>query len=86
VLANPWAAEAKSRASAYGISFDEDDDTSSNASPMFPVPEGNSADGGQVGGLGAIPLLTPAAILNAEDADIDQDDKAVSFFAGLGNE
>jgi hypothetical protein len=86
VLANPWAAEAKSRASAYGISFDEDDDTSSNASPMFPVPEGNSAEGGQVGGLGAIPLLTPAAILNAEDVDIDQDNKAVSFFAGLVNE
>ena len=36
-LSNPWASERKSWAAAYGISFDDADDTSSEASPIFNV-------------------------------------------------
>merc|ERR1712012_998815 len=32
VLANPWATESKSRAAAYGISFDDDDENNVNSS------------------------------------------------------
>ena len=90
VSANPWARE--SRAAAYGISFDDEEgnstkdsttgfDDSLKASPMEKVIPG---------GLGGnIPLLTPAAILNAEgniNADVEEDDKAMSFYAGLIDE
>lgn len=87
VLDNPWATEGRSRAAAYGISFDEDDDNSSNASPIFGVLlEGNSVEDGPPG-LGNIPLLTPAAIFNAEqDEDVDEGDIVVSFYAGLVDE
>jgi len=89
ILANPWATEGKSRASAYGISFDDDDDNSSDASPMLQALEGSSGErtAGTVGLGGVIPLLTPAAILNAgEDMELDEDENAVSFFAGLVDE
>jgi len=94
VSANPWARE--SRAAAYGISFDDDDDEDGNignASTTMGLDgllKGSSMDKGiPVGHLGGnIPLLTPAAILNAEEnnniaAVVEEDDKAISFYAGL---
>lgn len=85
VLDNPWATEGRSRAAAYGISFDEDDDNSSNGSQIFNVIS-NSGDEASPG-FGRIPLLTPAAILNAEqDKDVDDGDMVVSFYSGLVDE
>ena len=90
VSANPWARE--SRAAAYGISFDDEErstktptadleDILLQGSPMekvLPTVLG-----------GNLPLLTPAAILSAEGneiADVEEDDKAMSFYAGLIDE
>jgi len=88
VLANPWASEGKSRASAYGISFDEEEnnDNSSSQSGLNGLLEGTSMNEDLSGGLGSnIPLLTPAAILNAEENN-NSDDKTISFYAGLLDE
>lgn len=75
-MSNPWATEKKSRASAYGISFDDTEE----GGTIHPQEERN--------GLAPIPLLTPAAILlsgqNNEDAD--EDDRALSFYASLTEE
>jgi hypothetical protein len=95
VLANPWASEGKSRASAYGISFDDEDENNVNVnassqSRLNGILKGTSMNEGLPGGLGGnIPLLTPAAILNAEENNnivVDGDEKAISFYAGLLNE
>lgn len=84
VLANPWASEGKSRASAYGISFDDND------GGLNGLLKGASLSEGLSGELGEnIPLLTPAAILSAEKSNsivVDSDDKAVSFYDGLLDE
>ena len=93
VLSNPWASESKSRASAYGISFDDNDENNVNVSSQSRLNgllEGTSMNEGLSGGLGGNnPLLTPAAILNAEESNkivVDGDEKAISFYAGLLNE
>jgi hypothetical protein len=81
VLSNPWASEGKSRASAYGISFDDEDDASSSDGTDTP-----SEDLATQGHGGNIPFLTPAAILNAE-ADTNAEEEnvhvAMAFYAEL---
>jgi len=91
VSANPWARE--SRAAAYGISFDDDEEGSSTkASPpgLEDILKASPMEKVLPGGLGGnIPLLTPAAILNVEGnntADVEEDDKVMSFYAGLIDE
>jgi hypothetical protein len=90
VSANPWAME--SRASAYGISFDEEEGINATASTteLDDILKGSSMERVIAGGLGGnIPLLTPAVILNAEgknSVDAEEDDKAISFYAGLLDE
>ncbi|KAG7360129.1 hypothetical protein IV203_035228 [Nitzschia inconspicua] len=90
VLANPWASENRSRASAYGIAFNEDDDSISNDSTSSQKIEGISEEYDSAARLGSsIPLLTPAAILNAT-GDSKEDDNgtsvAISFFSDLVDE
>ena len=82
VLANPWASEGKSRAAAYGISFDdsEGDTEREESSPVFGVRASPSVDG-----IASVPLLTPAAILSAYD-DEDDEDQGTSFYASLMRE
>jgi len=90
VSANPWAME--SRAAAYGISFDNDEgiNTKASTTELDDILKGSAMEGVIAGGLGGnIPLLTPAAILNAEgkdSVDAEEDDKAISFYAGLLDE
>ncbi|KAL3921670.1 MAG: hypothetical protein SGILL_002627 [Bacillariaceae sp.] len=80
VLSNPWASDGKSRASAYGISFDEDDASSSDGTETGSDDQANQEHNVN------IPFLTPAAILNAEpEKDGEEEDGAVSmsFYTGL---
>ena len=85
VLSNPWASERKSRAAAYGISFDDDadDDQHSDEGPSLTVRAITPTDDSV--GFGSIPLLTPAAILSAGQDEDDSvgGDKETSFFASL---
>ena len=60
LLSNPWASEGKSRAAAYGISFDDVDDRSSEASPVSNVNATIPTVEGSV--ISNIPLLTPASL------------------------
>ena len=60
LLSNPWATEGKSRAAAYGISFDDVDDRSSEASPVSNVNAAIPTLEGSV--ISNIPLLTPASL------------------------
>lgn len=78
VSLNPWASsEKKSRATAYGIAFDDSEE----------VPGFNSHGSGGDASLGPIPLLTPAAILmDFQDDGDDEDDRAFSFYARLTDE
>eukprot|EP00536_Pseudo-nitzschia_multiseries_P002791 jgi/Psemu1/283966/fgenesh1_pg.39_\ len=75
---NPWARE--SRAAAYGISFDDEEGNAARTSAT-------GLEKTITGGLGGnIPFLTPAAILNAEERNAiaqDEEDKTVSYYAGL---
>jgi hypothetical protein len=90
VSANPWARE--SRAAAYGISFDDEegDDAKVSETRLDEILKGSSMEKAIPGGLGGnIPLLTPAAILNVEGSNsiaVEEDDKAISFYAGLLDE
>jgi hypothetical protein len=85
VLSNPWASETKSRASAYGISFDDNEDVSSESTPDVVVRVDFAADDTSRG-LANIPLLTPAAILSAGQDGAFSDDKQSSFYASLMGE
>jgi hypothetical protein len=90
VAANPWAME--SRAAAYGISFDDEDrkNAKDSTTELEEILKGSSMEKVLPGGLGDnIPLLTTAAILNAEGNNKiaeEDDDKAISFYAGLLDE
>lgn len=90
VSANPWARE--SRAAAYGISFDDEEENDKKAPTigLEDILKGSSMEKVDPEGLGGnIPLLTPAAILNAEgntNIAVEEDDKAISFYAGLLDE
>ena len=95
VSANPWARE--SRAAAYGISFDDDDENGNTKAPSTELEDillqGSPMEKVPPPGLGGnLPLLTPAAILSAEgnnnkNVDVDKDDRAMSsFYAGLIDE
>lgn len=90
VSANPWARE--SRAAAYGISFDDEEGgkTKPSTTGLGDILKGSSMEKVIPGGLGGnIPLLTPAAILNAEgniNIAVEEDDKGISFYAGLLDE
>jgi hypothetical protein len=68
LLSNPWATEGKSRAAAYGISFDDADDLSSEGSPILNARAATpSMDDGAA--VANIPLLTPAALWLAGQDD-----------------
>mmetsp|Transcript_6423 Transcript_6423/g.13793 ORF Transcript_6423/g.13793 Transcript_6423/m.13793 type:complete len:910 (+) Transcript_6423:91-2820(+) len=91
VSANPWPTE--SRAAAYGISFDDEDgnNTKISTTGFDEILKGASMEKVITGGaLGSnIPLLTPAAILNAEENGnivVEDDDRVNSFYAGLLDE
>ena len=85
LLSNPWASEGKSRAAAYGISFDNADDMSSEASPILDVRAATPTDEGSA--FGNIPLLTPAAILlSGQDDEGNDEDRAQSFYTSLMGE
>jgi hypothetical protein len=85
LLSNPWASERKSRAAAYGISFDDVDDMSSEASPILNVRAATPTDEGS--SFGNIPLLTPAAILlSGQEEEGDDADGVHSFYASLMGE
>jgi hypothetical protein len=92
LLSNPWASEGRSRASAYGISFDDAEDLSAlynndGGSPSFTARAITPTDDESAsGGFGSIPLLTPAAILMAgqdDDDSADGDENGNSFYASL---
>jgi hypothetical protein len=82
--ANPWASENKSRAAAYGISFDDDDDSISNGSSSTQRFEGHPVDRIAITEVDdSIPLLTPAAILNSTEEDGNGASLPISFLTSL---
>jgi hypothetical protein len=87
LLSNPWASERKSRAAAYGISFDDADDESSESSPIFNVRAATYLPTEEGPTLGSIPLLTPAAILlSGQEEKGDEEHRVHSFYTSLMEE
>ena len=90
VSANPWAKE--SRAAAYGISFDDEENKSAKSSTpgLEEILNRSSIDTAIPGNLGGnANMLTPATFFNdKEDNDlaVEEDDKEISFYAGLLDE
>ena len=85
VTANPWASEATmttSRASAYGISFDENDNNPSTQDEISPI-FGGRASPADTTTFQNVPLLTPAAILSAGYVEEDEDEAGNSFYATI---
>ena len=95
MLANPWASDGMSRASAYGISFekdggeeDDDDDDSSTGSVNLQVrSQVSNSQVRQMDFDGSLPLLSPAAILDTTTKNNHEEEKdnavSLSFYSDL---
>lgn len=83
---NPWASGTKSRASAYGISFDNSDDGESETSPTFNGP--SSIPPEEEIGLGPFPLLDEPsnATLFQKSGRNDENERALSFYASFSDD